>query len=257
MSVAETAAPIQVEPPLAGTVRTSLRIWDELTLNARIAWLMFMHSTTNTRLYLRATWWMWLLRVVLKALSVAGMASSAILLLPVLSIIEVFHVTTSNPFVLMALTTNPLVLADAAHGMSPAIFFLIAVPRLMLADPLNYLLGQRSLPFVQDRKRKPRKWRLTRWFVGKFDKYTERLAHASGRKLYANVFILTLIPLPGGWLGPNVYHFAGASRAKLGRVMKVDLAATLVFAAAVFTFGHFIDLIGLLRHMIAFTEALF
>lgn len=198
-----------------------------------------------------------MLRLALKALSVAGTASGAMMVLPALSFIKEFHVTTSNPLALIALTTNPIVLAASAHDMSPLLFFLIAIPRLMLADPLNYFQGKRSLPFVQGRKKKARKWRLSRWFVRQLDAYTEKLSHARGWKLYASVFLLTIIPLPGGWLGPNIYHFAGASKAKFGHVMKVDLAATVVFAAVVFAFGHLIDPIELLRHLVALAEALF
>lgn len=108
------------------------------------------------------------------------------------------------PLIMMALTPRMPVLILAAAHVSPQMFFLVAVPRMLIGDPIHLLLGRR---------------------------YGARFVPAKARRLMTKLGVFGVVLRPTG----KVLAAAGAIGMTTRRVMGADLFGTLVLLATIYT----------------------
>jgi len=108
------------------------------------------------------------------------------------------------PLIMMALTPRLPIVALAARDSSPMTFFAIAVPRMLVGDPIHLLLGRR---------------------------YGSRFVPAKARRLMVKLGIVGVVLRPTG----NVLAAAGAVGMTTRRVMSADLIGTLALLLTVYT----------------------
>jgi hypothetical protein len=108
------------------------------------------------------------------------------------------------PLVMMALTPRLPILVLAAGHASPMTFFAIAVPRMLVGDPIHLLLGRR---------------------------YGSRFVPAKARRLMVKLGIVGVVLRPTG----NVLRAAGAVGMTTRRVMSADLIGTLALLLTIYT----------------------
>jgi hypothetical protein len=108
------------------------------------------------------------------------------------------------PLLMLALTPRIPVLMLAATHASPQTFFLVAMPRMLIGDPLQLLLGRR---------------------------YGSRFVPTTARRLMTRFGIVAVALRPTG----HVLAAAGAAGMTTKRVMSADVLGTLALLATIYT----------------------
>jgi len=118
-----------------------------------------------------------------------------------------------SPLLLVALSPRLPFLVLAAAGTSPAVFVLVAVTRLLVADPLYFVLGRRH-------------------GVAAVALLTGRLGRVTGLALRCAPLAVLLRPV-----GRHI-ALAGAGRSRLWLVAAADVVGTLAYVLAVEGAAH-------------------
>jgi hypothetical protein len=108
------------------------------------------------------------------------------------------------PLVMVALTPRLPVLIFAATHVSPKLFFLIAVPRMLVGDPIHLLLGRR---------------------------YGARFVPSKARKLMIRLGLVAVALRPTS----KILAAAGAVGMTTKRVMGADFVGTMALLATIYT----------------------
>jgi hypothetical protein len=252
MTTLEVAVPLP-RAQRGAAARVVLQVWDEHTLAARYAWMMFGERSPWLQEHLEVAWDLYLIRFALWMAKYVGWAAMPLMLV-------------KDPVFVLALNTNPFVLTSTAHRMPIALFFGVAVGRMMLPDPVNYYIGRRTveagqdLPFVGEQP----PGRLKRCLVGvssfawsvipmSAKTYMRRLVAAIWRFIrqhtLVSVFVLTLFPPPGIPMGPNIYTAAGVTKARLVWVLAMSLGARLIWATGFYMLGAVFNPLSFVLHL--------
>jgi hypothetical protein len=218
-------APLPREGWNISAARLVTQKWDELVLPLRVLWMYFWEYLV---LSAKCAWHNKLLfsfKLALKGVYTLGW-------------IHLLTWKQSDPTVLLAMTPHPIVLAAGVKQLPLVLFVLVAIPRMMLPDPINFWFGQRSTGLLQG---SPGATGLKQ--------LVNRLESANGRWKMVTLFVLTVAPPPGVPLGPNIYMAAGAVRMKLSWVMTASFMARVVWIALFYAMGSVFNPLGWLGQL--------
>lgn len=150
----------------------------------------------------------------------------------------------STPVLVLALSPNPLVLAATAQHLSWWAFFGLALARLLIADPIHYLIGRQSATFLTSHQPDEVREHF-RWVFETLRRLTKKLEQADRRTLLGAIFVFTLVPIPVF----NIYYVAGAARVRAWKVALLDVAATTLLLIIFYLVGSQFDLIDTIQRL--------